>query len=94
MLFLVSFGWHVAASFAFLLAILSPNWIAVQMLPASRNVQLQRGIFFVCDFIGRDVTYEWTQCASIIGVNQSYNSTSRWNYSEWISRTSAARCRE
>lgn len=94
MLFLVAFGWHVAASFAFLLAILSPNWIAVQMQPTSRNLQVQRGVFFVCDYLGRDATFETTQCASIIGANESYNSTSRWNYSEWRSRTPAARCRE
>ncbi|UJR13462.1 hypothetical protein I4U23_000476 [Adineta vaga] len=80
MFFLITFGWHVAASFAFLLAILTPNWITVQILPTWKNLFLQRGIFYVCDLTGKNSTYETTQCTSIIGIDTTMNSTGRWDY--------------
>lgn len=82
MFFLIGFGWHVAASFAFLLAILSPNWLTVQTTPSRGNVIVQRGIFYVCDLVTKNDTYQTTQCASIIDLDPSTNSSGRWNYSK------------
>jgi hypothetical protein len=82
MFFLIGFGWLVAASFAFLLAILSPNWITVQTVPSLGSVDVLRGIFYVCNLITEDITYETVQCASIIGINSSINSTGFWDYSK------------
>jgi hypothetical protein len=82
MFFLIGFGWHVAASFAFLLAILTPNWLTVQTLPSAGNVIVQRGIFYVCDLLAQNLTYQTTRCVSIIDVDPSINGTNRWNYSK------------
>ena len=81
MLFLIAFGLHVAASFAFLLAILSPNWLAVQTTPALGSVTIQRGIFHVCDLITKNTTHQTTRCASILNLDSSMVAYSRWNYS-------------
>jgi hypothetical protein len=82
MLLLIGFGWHVAASFAFLLAILSPNWLTVQTVPSSGNVIVQRGVFYVCDSLSQNNTFQTTLCASIINLDPSINSPGRWYYSK------------
>jgi hypothetical protein len=82
MFFLIGFGWHVAASFAFLLAILTPNWLTVQTIPSSGNIIVQRGIFYVCDLISQNNTFQTTQCASIINLNPTINVPGQWNYSK------------
>jgi hypothetical protein len=85
MLFLIGFGWLVAASFAFLLAILTPNWVTVQPVSSvatSGSVNVQIGIFYVCNLLEQDSTYQIVQCASIIGVGSSTNSTGMWDYSK------------
>lgn len=84
MLFLIGFVWHVAASFAFLLAILTPNWVTVTTVPSAGNVTLQRGIFYVCDLVSKNATHETARCASIIDLDPSINSTVRWNYSKYL----------
>lgn len=82
MFFLVAFAWHVAASFAFLLAILSPKWLSVQTVPALGNIPIERGIFYVCDVLSKNSTYQTSRCASIIALDPSTNSSGRWHYSE------------
>jgi hypothetical protein len=82
MLFLIGFGWHVAASFAFLLAILSPNWLTVQTVPSLGGVIVQRGIFYVCDLVAQVSPYQTTSCASIINLSSWMNSPGRWQYSK------------
>jgi hypothetical protein len=83
MFFLIGFGWHVAASFAFLLAILSPNWITLQTVQSTGIVPVQRGIFYVCDLVAQNAIYQTTQCVSIINLDSSINSINRWNYSNY-----------
>jgi hypothetical protein len=83
MFFLIGFVWHVAASFAFVLAVLSPNWLTLQTYSSALgNVTIQRGIFYVCNVIPTSAPYQTTQCASIIGLNASINSTGIWHYSK------------
>jgi len=82
MFFLISFGWHVAASFAFLVAILNPNWITIQTVTTTGIVNVQRDIFYVCYVVGQDATYQTTQCASIINLDSSITSTI-WKYSNY-----------
>ncbi|CAF1312956.1 unnamed protein product [Adineta steineri] len=90
MFFLIGFGWHVAASFAFVLAILSPNWLTVQTVPSLGSFQIQRGVFYVCDLVAQNSTFTTTRCASIIGVDSSLISTGRWNYNFAISSAAIA----
>ncbi len=82
MFFLISFGWHVAASFAFLLAILSPNWLTVQTIQSSNTITVQRGIFYVCDLLSQNTSFQTTQCASIIKLDPTIVSPGRWYYSK------------
>ncbi|CAF0759040.1 unnamed protein product [Adineta ricciae] len=90
MFFLIAFAWHVAASFAFVLAILTYNWITVQILPVSANLFLQQGVFYVCTLTGKNSTYTNTQCASIIGIDPAINSTGRWDYNIGTASASVA----
>lgn len=82
MLFLLAFALHVAASFAFLLAILSPAWLTVRTTPQLGNLVIERGIFYVCDIWNKNSTHQTSQCASILNLDSSINSLHRWNYSE------------
>ena len=82
MLFLLAFALHVAASFAFLLAILSPAWLTIRTTPELGNLVIQRGIFYVCDVLGKNTTHQTSRCASILNLDSSINSPHRWNYSE------------
>jgi hypothetical protein len=82
MFFLIGFGWHVAASFAFILAILTQNWITVQTDPALGSVIIQRGIFYVCDLVSENTSYQTTSCTPIINLDSSINSPGRWYYSK------------
>lgn len=76
MFFLISFAWLVAASFAFVIAILSSNWIT---FTASDSTVIQRGIFYVCNLVSSTNTYMTTQCVSIIQQSSSTDST-KWLY--------------
>jgi hypothetical protein len=82
MFFLIGFGWHVAASFAFLVAILNPNWITIQTVTTTGIAIVQRDIFYVCYLVAQDPTYQTTQCASIINLDSSITSTI-WKYSNY-----------
>jgi len=83
MFFLVGFAWHVAASFAFVIAILSPNWITIKTYSTfSGNITIHRDVFYVCDYLSTNSPYVTTSCVSIIDLDGSTNSNSRWNYSK------------
>lgn len=75
MFFLIGFGWHVAASFAFLLSILTRNWISYQ---STTNVQ--RGIFYVCELVTPTNIYEVTRCTSVIDADPSNIQNQTWKY--------------
>jgi hypothetical protein len=81
MFFLIGFGWHVAASFAFILAILTPNWITFQTSVLDGNGTVQRGIFYVCDLISSNVSYTTTGCISILQQTQTTDPF-KWRYGE------------
>ena len=80
MFFLISFVSLVAASFAFVLAILTPNWST--FIATSQNVTVQRGIFFLCDYLGESNKIEATACASILQQNSSF-APNKWKYGNW-----------
>ena len=79
MLFLISFGWLVAASFAFVLAMLTPNWLSLTKTVSGTSVTVQRGVFFVCDLLSSNSTYSTTRCVSILDQKSSTDST-KWMY--------------
>jgi len=83
MFFLIAFGWLVAASFAFLLAILTPNWLSFEKTLSATDYTIQRGIFFVCDLLPCNSTYKTTQCVSIIDQTSSTDSN-KWMYGEYF----------
>ncbi len=85
MFFLIAFAWHVAASFAFVIAILSPNWLYINTYSTySGNITIERGIFYVCDLLSTTNPYVTTGCASIIKLDPSTNLSGRWNYSKQL----------
>lgn len=71
MFFLLSFAWLVAASFAFVLAILTPNWATFTKTISSNNATIQRGVFWVCDLLSSNDTYQTTRCVSMIQQGSS-----------------------
>lgn len=79
MLFLLSFAWLVAASFAFVLAILTPNWLTFATTISNNIATIQRGIFFVCDLLTSNNTYTTTQCVSMI-QQRSSTDPNKWIY--------------
>jgi hypothetical protein len=79
MLFLINFGWLVAASFAFVIAILSPNWLTYTKTDTTGTFTVQRGIFYVCDLLGSNDTYVTTGCVSIIQQGSS-TAPNKWIY--------------
>jgi len=80
MFFLISFSWLVAASFAFVVAILRQYWLTFQMTNSDGTITtVQRGIFYVCNLLSSNNTYQTTQCASIIQQGSSTN-TNTWIY--------------
>ena len=79
MFFLLSFAWLVAASFAFLIAILTPNWLSFTITDSTGSVTVQRGIFFMCSLLGSDNTYTTTQCVSMI-QQRSSTDPNKWIY--------------
>jgi hypothetical protein len=79
MFFLISFAWLVAASFAFVIAILSPNWLAFMPQNSNSTIPVQRGVFWECDLLSSNGTYSTTQCVSIIQQGSSTN-TNKWLY--------------
>lgn len=82
MLFLLAFALHVAASFAFLLAILSPAWLTIRTTSIFGTLVVERGIFYICDILQTNATHQTSSCASILNFDSSINSPHRWNYSE------------
>lgn len=77
MLFLVSFLWQLTASFAFLLAILTPNWVS---FTKSGQTNVERGIFYVCDALkGATANNKTTLCVSIIDQKSSVD-RDKWLY--------------
>ncbi|CAF1930951.1 unnamed protein product [Rotaria magnacalcarata] len=90
MFFLIGFGWHVAASFAFLVAILSPNWIAFQLTTSSDNTNVQRGIFYVCELLSKTSIYELIQCTSVIDVDPVNIQKETWKYKLGIASAALA----
>jgi len=66
MFFLIGFIWHVAASFAFLIAILTSNWFSLSNVSGSLSGTVQRGVFYVCDVIATTSISQQTECASIL----------------------------
>ena len=89
MFFLIAFGWLVAASFAFVLAILTPHWITIQTLASTRNVTVQRGVFYVCDLISTDSPFETKRCTSILEQTKSFEPF-KWRYGTY--RSIVTRC--
>lgn len=81
MLFLHSYLWFVAASFAFVLAILTPHWVTVQT--KIDNVRVQRGVFYSCDFIGKTNFAEATNCTSLLEQRRSIDSN-KWTYGKYM----------
>jgi len=80
MFFLISFIWLVAASFAFVLAILTPFWLSFSITDSSGTVTVvQRGIFYICDVLQSNNTYQTTRCVSIIEQGSSPE-PNKWTY--------------
>lgn len=69
MFFLIGFIWHVAASFAFLIAILTSNWLTLSNVTGSPNGNVQRGIFYVCDVVTTTSISQTTYCTSILDAS-------------------------
>lgn len=65
MFFLVAFAWLVAASFGFLLAILSPAWVQTSAKLANRTFDARIGIFHICEFVDGNATYQTHRCVSL-----------------------------
>ncbi|CAF2854030.1 unnamed protein product [Rotaria sp. Silwood2] len=80
MIFLIGFSWHVAASFAFLLAILTSNWATYQIITSSGNTTVQHGIFYVCEPVLKTSIYETTRCLSVIDIDPSNNTVELLKY--------------
>lgn len=87
MLFLISFFWFVVASFAFVLAILFPNWAQIQTKTGNQTVQ--RGIFFSCELLGKNETFEHTVCLPLIQQTKSIE-PHKWTYEYAIATASIA----
>ncbi|CAF0733911.1 unnamed protein product [Rotaria sp. Silwood1] len=79
MLFLISFAWLVAASFAFVLAILTPNWLSFIPSEEPESITVERGIFYICNSSQIGNGYKITQCLSIIEQKSSSNRNT-WLY--------------
>jgi hypothetical protein len=81
MFFLINFGCLLAASFAFIIAILTPNWLTFTKSDSNGTATtVQRGIFFVCNLLPSNITYETTQCVSIIQQGSSSIESNKWIY--------------
>ncbi|CAF5006810.1 unnamed protein product, partial [Rotaria magnacalcarata] len=79
MFFLISFAWFVAASFAFVLAILTPNWLSFTRSGSTSSITVERGVFYVCNWLPNSNAYKSTQCLSIIEQTSS-NEQNTWLY--------------
>jgi len=72
MLFLISFAWLVAGTFAFVLAILTQNWLTFTIVDTGGTIaNVQRGVFWVCNLLQSNATYQTTQCVSMIQQSSS-----------------------
>ncbi|CAF2334980.1 unnamed protein product [Rotaria sp. Silwood2] len=89
MLFLISFAWLVAASFAFFLAILTPNWLSFTWPGVDGNTRVERGIFYVCNSSQIDNDYKITRCLSMI-EQKSVIESNIWIYEFAIACASLA----
>lgn len=65
MFFLIAFAWLVAASFGFLLAILSPSWVQTSAKLANRTFDARIGIFHICEYVDGNATYQMHRCVSL-----------------------------
>jgi hypothetical protein len=83
MLFLISFAWLVAASFAFVLAILTPNWVTFTITESNVTYTVQRGIFYICDLVTISSTSQATQCVAMIQQGSSTD-TNKWIYRKYF----------
>lgn len=79
MLFLIGFAWLVAASFAFVLAMLTPNWVTFTKSDSSGSFTVQRGIFYVCDLLSSNQTFTTKRCVAMIDQTSSTD-VNRWIY--------------
>lgn len=80
MLFLIAFAWLVAASFAFVLAILTPNWATFTKSESNGvNYTIQRGIFYVCDLLSNNGTHVTRRCVAMLDQTSSTDAN-RWIY--------------
>jgi hypothetical protein len=79
MLFFISFAWLVAASFAFVLAMLTQNWLTFTIIESGVDITVQRGIFYICNLLESNDTYQTTQCVSIIQQGSSTD-PNQWMY--------------
>ena len=86
MLFLIAFAWLVAASFAFVLAILSPNWATFVKSDSTVPYVIERGIFYVCDLLSTNGTSATRRCVAIL------DQTSTTDANRWIYRKSCFIC--
>lgn len=66
MFFLAGFICHITASFAFLIAILTRNWLSIYNVNGLTNGFVQRGIFYVCDVVSTNTVVQETLCVSIL----------------------------
>lgn len=79
MLFLIGFAWLVAASFAFVLAMLTPNWVTFTKTDSSGSLAVQRGIFYICDVLFSNQTHSTQRCVAMIDQTSTTDSQ-RWIY--------------
>ncbi|CAF0724902.1 unnamed protein product [Rotaria sordida] len=86
MFFLISFAWLVTASFAFVLAILTPNWLSFTR--SDGNIT-ERGVFYICDSLPNYNDYKVTRCLSMI-EQKSSTEPNKWIYEFAIACASLA----
>jgi hypothetical protein len=69
--FFASFVVLTAASFAFLLAILSPHWTTIELNKSNVNVTVERGIFHICELLFKNSTSTITKCTPMDAFDQN-----------------------
>ena len=62
MLFLLALLWLVAASFAYLLAILTPTWVTIPPTPLTAARTFNLGVFSSCEILSSNATQLTTRC--------------------------------
>ncbi|CAM2723565.1 unnamed protein product [Rotaria socialis] len=84
-----TYNMNKAASFAFVLAILTPNWLSFTRSGSTSNITVERGVFYVCNWLPNSNAYKSTQCLSIIEQTSS-NEPNTWLYGFGIACASLA----